>query len=165
LVSGLQIASETIIVALVTAMIVGGVSSAWNARKPDEYENRRKEDIWKAIKQWIELPIIQFREQKDTLPLCEKPPELADAVEKCLSRKYSSIWIDLQKLRDEYHAWKNEDVPAKFIRHKDGDRSVNIDAIKGYNDSMRIKLMSLHSRLVERIKSEIIDKHFTQLKC
>lgn len=134
----------------------------WSRTRKD---NLTKEAIWNAIKVWVELPIIRFRDKKDTLPLAEKPPELADAIEECLKRGYSSIWDNRQRLRQEYLGWKNTNVSARFTTFEKGQPIVWIDAKRDYNEKTRHQLMRLHSQLAEQIKSEILAKYHTQLKC
>lgn len=81
-----------------------------------------------------------------------------------MSRKYRSVWTDFEQFRRECSGWKSENVSDRVARH-DGDRLVmDLDALHGYNNLMCSRLMSPHSHLVERVRSEIIDKHFAQLK-
>jgi len=149
------------IVTVVTIVLLV-LTAFWSNKR----SNIRKEAIWKAIKKWVELPLpIRFHSQKDMLPLAEKPPELADEVEKCLKRKYPSIWANLQKLRQEYYGWKNENVAERFTKYE-GDRAIiNITYVNQYNRSKCDHLLQLHCQLAKQIKSEILDKHYTRLKC
>jgi hypothetical protein len=133
---------------------------SWSAKPNDT-----KQDVWKAIKTWVELPIVEFDDKRDELPLAESPPELATAIEECLSRRYPSLWADLQKFRQEYSGWKNVDSSAKFMRVVDGRTIINLDDVIKWDEFKRRELMRMHSRLAEQIKSEILDKHHTQLKC
>jgi hypothetical protein len=67
---------EQIIILTVTAMLASGASLIWTGRKPDEQANLRREEIWKAIGEWVELPSTGFRGQPDPLPLAENPPKI-----------------------------------------------------------------------------------------
>lgn len=125
----------------------------------------RKKEVWNAFQKWVQVPIVRFRDQQDMLPLAEKPPDLAFELEECLKRNYPSVWADLQKLRQQYHAWKNENVSDRFTRTVNGVTTVYIDAVRDYNERMLDRLLRLHSQLAEGIKSEILDKHHTRLKC
>jgi hypothetical protein len=158
-------AIETIVIAIIAAMLGSGGALIWNARKPNEQDSRRKEDIWRAIKLWVELPITRFRDKQDTLPLAEKPPELAVEIEKCLSQKYPSVYACLQKLRQEYHDWKNTDSSARFMKVVEGRTIINLDDVIKWDEFKQRELMRLHSQLVEQIKSEILAKHHIRLKC
>ena len=120
--------------------------------------------MWAAIKKWVELPITEFHDEQDTLPLAEKPPELASGIEEILTRLYPAIYSNLQKLRREYSAWKNMDVSVKFTNHVDGVATIPRDDVHGYDDSARNRLLRLHSQIAEQIKSDILDKHHTRLK-
>ena len=95
LITNLTDTIQIVIVSLVPAMIVSGASLIWLARKPDEQELRRREDIHGAIKKWLES-------KQDVYPLVVKPPELTVEIENCLSRKYRSIWADIQELRRKH---------------------------------------------------------------
>ena len=120
--------------------------------------------MWDAIKKWVELPVTKFHNKQDTLPLAEKPPELAAGIEELLTRLYPSIHANLQKLRQEYSAWKNEDDSAKFTNRVDGVANMSSNDVHGYNDSVRKRLLRLHSQIAEQIKHEILDKHHNRLK-
>ena len=152
-----------VIVSLVPTMIVSGASLIWLGRKPDEQELRRKEDIHRAIKRWNETPFGGFRKRTDTLPLAEKAPELAVEIEKCLSH-YQSVYANLQKLRQEYHEWKDTDSTGRFSRVENGKTIIDLRLAYAYDDSMCRSLLLSHSQLIEQIKSEILDKHYTSLK-
>jgi gas vesicle protein len=130
-----------------------------------EQELRRREDIYDAIEEWVDLPITQFRDQQDTLPLAEKPPKSAEEIEKCLKRNYSSLWSDLQKLRQEYCEWRNTDIAKKFTKVIEGVSTVNSDVVQDYKESESKRLRLLHNHLTEQIKSEILAKRRAGLKC
>jgi len=164
-ISDLHSASEAIIITIVAIMFTGGASLFWNGLKSDEQDNLRREAIWKAIKEWIELPIARFRDKQDTLPLAEKPPELAVEIEECLSQNYPSVYACLQRLRQEYHDWKDTDSSAKFRKVVEGRTIINLDYVIKWDEFKQRELMRLHSQLVEQIKSEILAKHHTRLKC
>jgi hypothetical protein len=165
-ISNLTTAFETVIIAVVPSMIVAGSVLLWSARKPSEQDNLRKQAIWEAIKLWVELPITRFRDKHDTLPLAEKPPELAAEIEQCLSRKYrGTVYACLQKFRQEYHEWKNTDSSEQFIKYEKGHAVLNYDDLLDWDDFKAGELARLHSQLVEQIKSEILAKHHTRLKC
>jgi hypothetical protein len=131
----------------------------------NEHADSFKEEVWNAFQKWAQLPIVRFREQEDTLPLAEKPPELAFEIEECLKSNYSRIWNDLQKLRQRYHAWKSENVSERFTESVNGVPTVHLDYILSYNRSMCERLLRSHTQLAAQIKSEILDKHYTRLKC
>jgi len=154
---------QIVIVSLVPAMIVSGASLIWLGRQPDEQELRRKEDIHGAIKRWNETPFGGFRKKTDTLPLAEKAPELAVEIEKCLTH-YQSIYANLQKLRQQYHEWKDTDSTDRFTRVENGKTIIDLRLVNAYDDSMCRRLLLSHSQLIEQIKSEILDKHYTSLK-
>lgn len=164
-VSNLPYAFETVMIAVVSSMVSAGSVLFWSARKPSEQDNLRKQDIWEAIKKWVDLPIIQFRGKEDTLPLSEKPPDCADDVEDCLKRKHSLIWDNLQTFRREYREWKNTDSSEQFIKYEKGQAVLNYDDLLDWDDFKAGELARLHSQLVEQIKSEILAKHHTRLKC
>jgi hypothetical protein len=130
-----------------------------------EQAGLRRKEVWNAFQKWTQLPIVRFREQQDTLPLAERPPDLAFEIEECLRRNYSEIWADLQKLRQQYHAWKNENVSDRFTKDVNGVPTVYLDYIRSYNESMCGRLLRFHSQLAAQIKLEILDKHHTRLKC
>ena len=120
--------------------------------------------MWDAIKRWVELPVTKFHNKHDTLPLAEKPPELAGGIEELLTRFYPSIYANLQKLRQEYSAWKNENVSAKFTNRVKEVATMSSDDVHDYNDSVRKRLLRLHSQIAEQIKHDILDKHHNRLK-
>jgi len=151
-----------IVIPIIVSSLITGAAFLLRSSEADY---RRKRDIWEAIRKWVELPDTPFRGQRDTLPLAEKPPELADGVEGCLKRKYPSIWADLQKLRQEYSEYKMTNVSAKFTKDVNGRDIVNLEGVKAYDRSMCSSLKQLHDQLREHIKSEILDKHDTELKC
>lgn len=155
-----------VIIAVIPAMIVGGASLIWFGRKPDEQELSRKRDIHAAIKKWVELPTVKFRDRRDVLPLAEEPPELAVEIEQCLNRKYqSTIYASLQKFRQEYHEWKDTDSSVRFTKVENGKTIIDYRNVLRYDDSTCRNLLSLHDQLGKQIKSEIVDKHSTRLKC
>jgi hypothetical protein len=154
-----------IIISVVPAMIVGGASLIWFGRKPDAQELSRKQDIHGAIKKWVELPVAAFDYKSGTLPLAEKPPELAAEIEECLSRKYPSIHTNLQKFRQDYREWQDTESSSKFTTVEDGRTVINIDYVRAYDNEMAWKLTRAHGQLAEQFNSEIVDKHFTRLKC
>ena len=86
-------------------------------------------------------------------------------MEECLKHNYPAIWDDLQKLRQQYHGWKNENVSDRFIKVENGQTVIDYRHVLAYNESMCNKLMWLHGQLVRQISSEILDKHHTRLKC
>jgi len=132
---------------------------------PDEQRDLRKERVWNAIKKWAELPVMRFEDKSHTLPLAEKPPELATAIEECLSRKYPSIYGNLQKLRQDYHEWKNTESSSKLARVENGRTVINLDYVISYDKQRAWELARAHGQLAELIKSEILDKDHTRLKC
>jgi len=151
-----------IVIPIVVSSLITGAAFLLQSSEADY---RRKKDIWEAIRKWVELPITRFRNQQDTLPLAEKPPELADGVEGCLRRKYPSIWGNLQKLRQEYSEYKKENVTEKFTKYVDDRAIINMERAKAYHHSKCGHLLQLHCQLAKQIKSEILDKHDTELKC
>jgi len=104
---------------LVGVLLISAVTLWISSDRAD----RKKEKIWKAIEEWVNLPIARFRYRDDTLPLAEKPPKLAYEIEECLRQKYPSLWNDLQKLRQEYHELKNEDIAKRFTTIRTGIQS------------------------------------------
>jgi len=137
------------------------------AERKQELEevDRRRRDTYVAIKKWVELPITKFRDKQDTLPLAEKALERSDDIEGCLSRNYPSIWRNLEKLTQEYHEWKSTDSAARFTTIEGGLTVVNITYANKWDDFKIRELLQLHSQLAEQIKSEILGKHDTRLKC
>lgn len=154
------------IVIFVVAIVILGATALWSRTQETENEqvDLRKKAVWDAIKKWVEMPITRFRDQEDTLPLAEKPPELAVEIEECLKRKYPSIWGNLQKLKQEYHGWKNEHVSDRFTENINGVPTIHIDMVHWYNESTCRRLVELHHQLAEQIKSEILEKYHTRLK-
>jgi hypothetical protein len=130
-----------------------------------EQTGLRKKEIWNAFQKWTQLPIVRFRDQQDTLPLAEKPPELAFEIDECLKGNYPAIWDGVRKLRQQYHAWKNEDVPHRFTKVENGRTIIDLRYVYAYNESMCNKLVALHRQLADQIRVEILDKHHTRLKC
>lgn len=130
-----------------------------------EQADLRKREVWNAFQKWVQLPIVRFRDQQDMLPLAEKPPDLAFELEECLRRNYSTIWDNLQELRQQYHAWKNENISDRFTKIEDGHTIIDLRYILAYNESVCNKLVALHGQLGKQIGSEILDKHYTRLKC
>jgi len=153
--------TNTVVGVLVSALLAGAVMLWISSDQAD----RKKERIWSAIKKWVELPIIRFRDQQDTLPLAEKPPELAYEIEDCLSQKYTSIYGNLQKFRQEYYEWKNTESSQKFMKYEEGRPVINLDDVRRWDEFKVRELMRAHSQLVEQIKSEILAKYHTRLKC
>ena len=151
-----------IVIPIIVSSLITGAAFLLQSSEADY---RRKKDIWEAIRKWVELPITRFRNQQDTLPLAEKPPELAYEVEKCLKRKYPSIWANLKKLRQEYSDWKNEQTTDRFTTFENGRTIVNISLAHSYDDRMCRKLLEWHARLKETIESEVLSKHCAKLKC
>jgi len=138
-----------ILIALIPAMITSGGSLVWLGRKPDEQEVTRKRDIHAAIKTWVESS------QKALAPysLAAKAPELSLEVENCLSKKYPPIWsgvLELRHKRDE------------FLKLAPNDLS---GAVNGRKLAMQHDIEAMQGQLVQRINSEILEKHFTRLKC
>jgi hypothetical protein len=129
------------------------------------HDPARKESIWRAIKKWVELPINRFRDKQDTLPLAEKPPELAVEIEECLSRYYPSIWQNVTKLRQEYHEWKDTDSTSKFTKVVEGQTIINLTYAQAYDEEKKRGLVRAHNQLAEQIKSEILDKYHDRLEC
>jgi hypothetical protein len=152
-VSNLSVASEKIIIGIVTAMIVGGVSLIWRGQEADEKDNRRREDIWKAIGEWVSQPSYDYSPGVGRVyefPLAREPPNLSVEIEDCLRKNYSSIWNDIEELRRKYAA---RQAPGAKV----GMGTAIKDALDG--------LVGLESRIRQELKSEILDKHYTQLKC
>lgn len=149
------------------AFIILAATAGWSVTKKEsnEQDDSRKEDIWKAIKLWVEMPITRFRDKQDVLPLAEKPPELAVEIEECLSQNYPSVYACLQRLRQEYHDWKDTDSSARFTKVVEGRTIVNITDASKWDEFKREELIRMNSQLVEQIKSEILAKHHTRLKC
>jgi hypothetical protein len=142
-----------------------GLKKAKARQEPKEQDTDRKKDIWNAIKKWVDLPITRFRDKQDTLPLAEKPPELADEIEECFRKNYQSIYANLEKLRQEYLEWKNTDSSKKFTTYEDGKPVINFTYTQKWDDLKARDLTRLHSQLVEQIKSEILAKYHSRLKC
>jgi hypothetical protein len=153
--------TNTLVGVLVGALLTGAVI-LWISSDQTE---RRKEKIWNAIRKWIELPVTRFRDQMDTLPLAEKPPEYADEINECLKRGYRWIWDSWQKFRQEYFEWKNANVSEKFTKVENGKTIIDLQLVIYYNEKTCNELIQLHSQLVEQIKSEILAKYHTRLKC
>jgi len=151
-----------VVIPIIVSSLITGAVFLW---QPSEADYRRKEEIWKAIEAWVEMPIVEFRHQYDTLPLGEKPPKLGVDVEKCLERNYPSVWSGLKKFRQEYSEWKNEDVSKRFSECIDGVLTMHIGPEQTYNELMCRQLIQCHNQLAEQIKSEILGKHCTELKC
>jgi hypothetical protein len=159
-------AVEGVIVVIVAAMLISGCSLIWNGRKPDEQANQRKEDIWKAIKEWVELPSTGFGGQPDPLPLAEKPPNLAVEIEDCLNRNYPSIWANMREFR-RVHAElvairKN---PQEFWEKIDGRMTLHYGLLLARENSIHHQLAQMQRELIQQLKSEILEKHYTRLKC
>lgn len=110
----------------------------------------RKKDVWYAIKEWVESPIqVGFglnRGQEDFL-LATEPPTLAAEVDTCL-KHYPTVWNTLQEFRT---------ICVTPI----GSVTPNGMAIE---NAMR-GVTRLNMKLIQEIRSEILDKHYTQLKC
>jgi len=156
---------ENILGAIVVGMFTTGCAFLYYGPRANEQEILKKERIWKAVQAWVALPITDFRHQQDTLPLAEKPLELADEIHECLRRKYPSIWSNLEKFRQEYSGWKNENVSERFTETINGVPTVYINMIHSYNESKCRTLKELHNQLAEQIRSEILAKDHTRLKC
>ncbi len=152
---------NTLVGVLVSALLAGAVI-LWISS--DQVE-RKKERIWKAIEKWVNAPITRFHDQQDTLPFAEKPPELAFEIEECLKQNYPAIWDNLQKLKQEYHGWKNEDVGKRFTENINGIPTLHYDMFRWYNESTCRRLIELHHQMAKQIKSEILEKYHTRLKC
>ena len=158
------VATETPPDPIEDAFVVGTSESGVKTGGSEQVDLRKKE-IWNAFQKWTHLPIVRFRDQQDTLPLAEKPPDLAFEIEECLKHNYPAIWDDLQKLRQQYHGWKNENVSDRFIKVENGQTVIDYRYVLAYNESMCNKLMWLHGQLGKQISSEILDKHHTRLRC
>ena len=91
--------------------------------------------------------------------------ELAVEIEKCLSRKYPSIWADLQEFRKKHAELKALRI-GEFLVQKDGKvTTFHLSAFEARKGSMRHQLLAMQRQLVQRMNLEIIEKHFTRLKC
>jgi hypothetical protein len=153
-----------VIIAVIPAMIVGGASLIWFGRKPDEQELSRKRDIHAAIKEWVE----SFPNVYNPYPLAAKPPELSVEIENCLSRKYPSIWVDVERLRDKYSELlqiESGNFPDEFYQDVNGRRTLYMEAVEGRKLSMKDQLAAMERQLREEIGREIVERHFIRLKC
>jgi len=130
-----------------------------------EQELRRKREIYDAIKEWVESPIFRFQDQRDTLPLAEKPPRLASAIEECLRQNYSTIWSSLQRLREKYHEYKNANISEIATRYVDGQPVYFMDRAKAYEHARCQELLAWHRQVREEIESKILGYDSTRLKC
>jgi hypothetical protein len=155
---------QIIIISLVPTMIVSGGSLIWLGRKPDEQELSRKRDIHAAIKEWVESsPNVA-----NPYPLAARPPELGVEIENCLSKKYPSIWGDVQKLRgkrSELLLIESGSFPDEFWENVNGREILHMDAIEGRKLSIRDQLVTMERQVREQIGREIVERHFTELKC
>jgi hypothetical protein len=157
--SGLTSNQKTAILTVGLGLIPAVFVFSWTLKQL----NQRKREIWNAIKAWVELPITEFRDKRDRLPLAETPPEKASEIEDCLRRSHSAIWDNLQRLRQQYHEWKNENTSDRFTRIINGVETVYVDAVPDYDKSTPERLLRIHSALTEQIKSEILAKPYASL--
>ena len=160
-------AIEGIVVLIFGAMLVSGSSLIWNGRKPDAHTNQRKRDIWEAIKEWVELPSTGFRGQPDPLPLAEKPPKLALEIEDCLNRNYPSIWANMREFK-RVHADLvaiRKNPPEEFWEKIDGRMTLHYHLLLARENSIHHQLAQMQRELIRQLKSEILEKHYTRLKC
>jgi hypothetical protein len=139
--------TEGIIATITATMIIGGISLIWKGRKPND---QRKKEIWYAIKEWVESQTqVGFgvnRGPRDFL-LKTEAPHLAAEIDACLVKHYATVWSTLQEFRAKY-SMSTRSVTSNGIA---------IDTIGG--------LTGLNARLITELKSEILDKHYTRLKC
>jgi len=128
--------------------VVGSSESEVKESESAQADLKRKEDIWKAIKEWVDSAystdsILGLGNCYD-FPLGRAPPKLAKEIDDCLS-KYPSLWHDLQEFRNKCA------LRGRVLR------SPIQDAYDGF--------VGMNERLVQRFRSEILDKHWTRLRC
>jgi len=155
---------EGILVAVLSAMLLGGVALIYHGRRPSEEEILRRKSVYDTIKEWVE-PSIQMNVTEGYYPLAHDPPKLASEIRNCLSRNYPSIWKDLQVFRSKYAEWTTSEVPKDLIETVEGVSTVNLSRVEARKKSLRDEVVRMHSSLVQQFRSEIIDKHYTRLKC
>lgn len=149
--------------AVIIAAVIGAIVVV--AKRRDDTRRRRKKDVWDAIKEWVEL--TKSHDQQDAFPLAEKPPILAMEIVECLSRKYPSIWADMQQFRTKYEelmAIKAGNVPEELYEEIDGRRTLHYDLLLAREDSLRHQLSAMQRQLIQRLNSEILEKHSARLK-
>jgi hypothetical protein len=169
-IANLTSAVETVIITTVGVMFVSGFSLLWNARKPEEQGNQRKNDIWEAIAEWIEPPPnpFQIRGAEESLFLGEKVPRLVKEIDDCLSKHYPTIWADMQEFRRKYGQlmdMKAGKIPDEFWENIDGRMTLHYNLFLAREDSMHRQLVQIQKELTQQLKSKILEKHYTRLKC
>jgi HEPN domain-containing protein len=138
-------------------------------QKLEEIDRNRKV-VYEAIKEWIQPSQTQWqiRGQQEPLYLAEKPSKCAQKIDDCLSRNYSSIWVELQEFRIKYAELMalKLNIPAEFLRQKD-DKVIEFHIIdlEARRASIRGPLLAIQRQLVRQINSEIVEKGDTDLKC
>jgi len=131
--------------------------------------DHRRKAIWEAIKEWVEPPSNKLPSQQDPLPLAGKPPKLAAEIEECLSRNYPSIWADVEELKRkhaELMAIKDGKIPDEFWEGRANEvPTLRLDLVLAREASLRAQLAEMQRQLIQRINSEILERHYTRLKC
>jgi hypothetical protein len=135
-----------------------------------EESNRRRTDIWKAIEEWVRPPQAQFQigGQQEPLFLGERHPRLATEIDSCLSQHYPSIWARLQEFRAKYAelmAMKAGKIPEEFWEKSTNETTLHYGLLLAREDSIHNQLVQVQRELIQRINTEILERHDTQLKC
>jgi hypothetical protein len=120
-----------------------------------ELEQVRKKDMWNAIKNWVgdgakTLAIQTEGEPRIsyTYPLVADPPELGLEIRYCLSQNYPSLWNE----REAFLAKRIEYVRKIFNTKEE-------------MNAVREAVHDDYKTLEKRFKSEILDKHYSRLRC
>jgi hypothetical protein len=148
---------EGILIAVFSAMLLGGGALFYHGRRPSEEEILRRKSVYDAIKEWVD----PSQGHGYAYYLADKPPKLATKVEKCLSENYSSLWSNLQELRRKHAEWTTSEVPRNLIGTVEGVSTINLDRVEARKELLRDEVKRMHSSLVQQFESEILCKHFT----
>jgi hypothetical protein len=74
----------------------------------------------------------------------------------------------MQEFRSKYGelmAMKAGKIPEEFWEEIDGQRTLHYPLLLAREDSMRYQLAAMQRQLIQRLNSEILEKHSTRLKC
>lgn len=133
----------------VVGVVVGSLlASAVMLWRSSDQANRKKEDVWNAIKEWVKpalTPDGSTTELRFELPLASDSKKQRGEIETCLEKNYHELYESLQTFRRQYA----------------GD----IEGAGRFSFTWYCTLIVPHDLLVKKFESEILDKHFSSLKC
>jgi hypothetical protein len=141
------------------------------AERKQELEeiDRRRRDIYNAIKEWVQPPETRWQigGQQEPLYLAERHPKYTQKIDACLSQNYHQIWADWQEFKRVYGDLMaiRENPPEECYERIDGKLTFYTRRLEARENSMRSQLLAMQRQLVQQINLEIVEKHDTELRC